>query len=92
MLTPVSQKLNAVKKKHFDKCVGLFYIPSVLLFIRILRGKPKSMPGLFPFKEPSSQDDDDLSDDGEAVPTQDTTGDNAASDTKMVVEDDENPF
>ena len=91
MLTPVSQKLNAVKKKHFDKCVGLFYIPSVLLFIRILRGKPKSMPGLFPFKE-TSQDDDGVSDDGEAVPTQDTTGDNPASDPKMVVDDDENPF
>jgi len=24
LLTPVSQKLNAVKKKHFDKCVALF--------------------------------------------------------------------
>jgi len=24
MLTPVSQKLNAAKKKHFDKCVTLF--------------------------------------------------------------------
>jgi len=24
MLTPVSQKLNAAKKKHFDKCVALF--------------------------------------------------------------------
>ena len=23
MLTPVSQKLNAAKKKHFDKCVTL---------------------------------------------------------------------
>ena len=23
LLTPVSQKLNAVKKKHFDKCVTL---------------------------------------------------------------------
>lgn len=31
MLTPVSQKLNAVKKKHFDKCVALFLIRSVLL-------------------------------------------------------------
>ena len=24
MLTPVSKKLNAAKKKHFDKCVALF--------------------------------------------------------------------
>ena len=24
MLTPVSQKLNAAKKKHFDKCVPPF--------------------------------------------------------------------
>jgi hypothetical protein len=26
MLTPVSKKLNAAKKKHFDKCVALFKI------------------------------------------------------------------
>jgi hypothetical protein len=24
MVTPVSQKLNAARKKHFDKCVALF--------------------------------------------------------------------
>lgn len=49
------------------------------------------MPGFFPSKESSSQEDD-ASDEGETVPTQDTPGDDTVSSTKMVVDDDENPF
>jgi len=74
VVTPVSQKLNAAKKKHFDK------------------GKPKPMGGLFPPKESSSRDGDNLSDDGEGTPTQDTSDTDAPSNTKAVTDDDENPF
>ncbi|KAF9651136.1 hypothetical protein BDM02DRAFT_3154513 [Thelephora ganbajun] len=75
MLTPVSQKLNAARKKHFDK------------------GKPKPMGGLFPSEESPSQNDDNVNDDGEAAPTQDAPEINTTSNTKMVVDDDdENPF
>ena len=50
------------------------------------------MGGLFPPKESSSQDNDHVSDDGEASPTQDAPGTDTTSNTKMVVDDDENPF
>lgn len=50
------------------------------------------MGGLFTPKQSSSQDDDNVSDEGEAVPTPDTPETDAAPDTKMVVTDDENPF
>ncbi|KAF9780220.1 hypothetical protein BJ322DRAFT_1112888 [Thelephora terrestris] len=73
MVTPVSQKLNAARKKHFDK------------------GKPKPM-SLFASNEPSSQEDDRVSDDGEAAPAQNPPATDSASDTKMVDNDDESPF
>ena len=50
------------------------------------------MGGLFPPKESSSEGDEIVSDDGEATPTQETSQTNTASSTKMVVDDDENPF
>jgi len=50
------------------------------------------MGGLFQPKESSSQDDDNVSDDGEPVPTQDTPQTDTASDTTMAVADEENPF
>lgn len=50
------------------------------------------MPGLFPTNEPSSQEDDDVSEEDEAVPTQDTPVDATASNPKAVTDDDENPF
>jgi len=49
------------------------------------------MGGLFQPKESSSQDDGNVSDDGEAVPAQDTSGPDTASDTNMAIAD-ENPF
>jgi len=50
------------------------------------------MGGLFLSRESSSQDDGIVSDDGEAIPTQDTSETDTASNTKMAVDDDENPF
>ena len=56
------------------------------------------MGGLFPPRESSSQNDDNVSDDSGAVPTQDTSEADAPPDAKtvdakMVVDDDdENPF
>lgn len=51
------------------------------------------MGGLFPSKEPSTEDDDQVSDNGEPAPTQDAPETDTTPDTKMVVEDDdENPF
>lgn len=50
------------------------------------------MDGLFPPKESSSQDDDRVSDEGEATPTQDAFETDTTSNAKMVVDDDENPF
>lgn len=50
------------------------------------------MGGLFSPQESSSQDDDNVSDDGEVVPTQDTPETDPASSTRMVVDDNENPF
>jgi hypothetical protein len=47
---------------------------------------------LFTSNEPSSQEDDRVSDDGEAAPAPDPPATYSASDTKMVVDDDENPF
>jgi hypothetical protein len=49
------------------------------------------MGGLFPSKEPSSQDDD-VSDDAEAAPAQDTPETGTTSDAKMPTDDSENPF
>jgi len=74
ILTPVSQKLNAVKKRHFDK------------------GKPKPMGGLFLSEESSSHDDEVVSDDGQAVTTQDTPEPGTVSNAITVADDDENPF
>ena len=50
------------------------------------------MGGLFQPKESSSQDDDHVSDEGEAEPTLDTSGPDTAPETNMAVADDENPF
>jgi len=50
------------------------------------------MGGLFPPKESSSQDDGNVSDGGEGALTQDASETDTPPDTKMVVDDDENPF
>jgi len=50
------------------------------------------MGGLFPSKESSSQDDEIVGDDGEVAPSQDTSETDTSSNTKVVVDDDENPF
>lgn len=47
--------------------------------------------GLFPSEE-SSQDDEVVSDDGQVTTTQDTPEPGTASNTKLVADDDENPF
>ena len=50
------------------------------------------MGSLFPSKEPSTQDNDNVSDDGEDAPTQDVPDSDTTPDTKMVVDDDDSPF
>lgn len=50
------------------------------------------MGGLFKSAESSTQDDDRVSGDDEAAPTQDAPETGTTSDTRMVVDDDENPF
>ena len=50
------------------------------------------MGGLFPPRESSSQGDEIANDEGEAAPTQDTPETDTAPNTKMLVDDDENPF
>ena len=50
------------------------------------------MGGLFTSKEEPSSHDDDVSDDAEAAPAQDTPETDTNSDTKMAADDDENPF
>lgn len=82
-MTPVTQKISAVKKKHFNKSV---FAPALLLeqddnsFV-FFRGPSKPMPALFDENIADTSDNDD----GETIPPT-SLGELAT------MEDNDNPF
>ena len=83
MMTPVSQKLNAAKKKHFTKYDPLRF-ECIFAFVLItLPSAPKPMQPLFPTKSSSSESE--ASDDEDEKPAR-------SSEDMKLDDDDENPF
>ena len=88
MMTPVSQKLNATKKKHFAKCAPPFAVVPVPdeadMFVSLCRGTAKPMPSLF------GQQKDATSDSDSEETSEQTPAAPPSTETKM--DEDENPF
>lgn len=83
MVTPVSQKLNATKKKHFAKYADpMAHRSAHAGLIAVRRGVAKPMPSLFSQQESTGSDSD----------SEDAPRPNAQPSTDDKVAEDENPF
>lgn len=80
LVTPVSQKLNQAKKKHFNK-YATSCCPRATAN-RFSRGQSKPMDSIFAKQAAASDDDEELK------PDQPTSSDSNG----MAVDDEENPF
>lgn len=82
MMTPVSQKLSAAKKKHFTKYVGPFYRATCSRVDRWRRGS-KPMQSLFALPPKVAPSDEETVSDEDA---------SASSPVEEKKDSDENPF
>lgn len=89
MMTPVSQKLNASRKKHFQKYVSDFIPPNIYTHLYVTSGKPVQ---LFSQKGDVAQGGDGEDDGGDDVSESSNTTDAKKTSLPPLKDDDENPF